>query len=59
MHSKECKESGIDLRDCEYSLALDDGIDLCEWDGWEDKPVVLHIDEDTGRLVPLKQAADD
>ncbi len=55
MHSQQCLESDIDLRDCDYSLALDDGINLIEWDGMEDKPVVLHIAEDTGELVPLEE----
>lgn len=26
LHSKECKDSGIDLRDCAYSRALDRGL---------------------------------
>lgn len=26
MHSQACVDSGIDLRDCEFSLALDDGV---------------------------------
>lgn len=56
MHSKKCSDSGIDLRDCSFSVALDGGIDAQEWDGMEDKAVVLHIAEDTGRLVPLKEA---
>jgi hypothetical protein len=28
LHSQKCKDSGIDLRDCEWSKALDRGIDL-------------------------------
>lgn len=41
LHSWECKESGIDLRECEWSLALDRGIEPTDWDGYEDQPVVL------------------
>lgn len=26
LHSQDCKDSGIDLRECEFSLALDRGI---------------------------------
>ena len=41
LHSQKCKDSGVDLRDCEWSLALDRGIDLADWKGFEDRPVVL------------------
>ncbi len=51
LHSHECKDSGIDLRDCNLSLALDNGIDRSQWDGYEDRPVALGIIHD--RLVPL------
>lgn len=51
LHSQECKDSGIDLRDCELSLAVDDGIDPSQWDGYEDRPVALGIIR--SRLVPL------
>lgn len=43
LHSQCCKESGIDLRKCEWSLALDNGIDFADWKGFEDLPVVLAI----------------
>ena len=51
LHSHECKNSGIDLRDCRFSLALDAGIRDTEWDGFEDRAVALAIIHD--RLVPL------
>ena len=57
MHSKACVESGIDLNDCRFSKALDNGIDPQEWDGWEDKPVILDVEDDA--LVPLGEASDD
>lgn len=41
LHSQQCKDSGIDLRDCEWSLALDRGIDLDDWKDHEDRPVEL------------------
>lgn len=41
LHSQRCKDSGIDLRECEWSLALDRGIDLDDWRDYEDRPVVL------------------
>jgi hypothetical protein len=56
LHSRECLDSGIDLRDCDYSLALDDGIDLDDWWDNEDCAVVLGVD--SGRLVPLSAAGD-
>lgn len=51
LHSKWCRDSGIDLRDCSYSLALDRGIDVQLWSGFEDAPVVLDIAH--GRLKPV------
>lgn len=51
LHSKECLETQPDLRKCEMSIALDAGIRLEDWKGYEDKPVALGIIHD--RLVPL------
>lgn len=51
LHSKLCLESGIDLRDCPFSVALDQGIDEQRWTGYEDVPVMLDIRH--GELVPL------
>ncbi|ACC42321.1 hypothetical protein MMAR_3910 [Mycobacterium marinum M] len=51
LHSHECKDSGIDLRECELSLALDRGIERPSWAGYEDRPVALGIIHE--RLVPL------
>lgn len=54
LHSHECLESGIDLRDCEYSAALDLGIDTNQWRGFEDEAVALYIDHlGPGRLRAL------
>ena len=41
LHSRECKESGRDLRDCPYSVALDNGCHDSAWRGWRDQPVVV------------------
>lgn len=47
LHSAECLTSGRDLRECEYSVALDRGIaDPWPWSRWRrvpDRPVRLHI----------------
>jgi hypothetical protein len=51
LHSKECLDSGIDLRKCRFSIALDRGIDLRRWDGYEDIAVALGVWET--KLVPL------
>lgn len=51
LHSQECKDSGIDLRACPLSLAMDRGIESESWAGFEDRPVALGIIHD--RLVPL------
>lgn len=51
LHSQECVDSGIDLRDCAFSKALDKGINPNKW--VEDCPVVLMrlttmaVDEDS------------
>lgn len=52
LHSRQCLESGIDLRDCPFSLALDEGIDVDRW--IEDVPV--HVITEDGRLVPGVQS---
>lgn len=51
LHSHQCRDSGIDLRDCEFSRALDLGVDADDWDGYEDRPVVVEVRDD--RLVPV------
>ncbi len=51
LHSQRCKDSGIDLRECEWSLALDRGIDLDDWKDYEDRPVVLAFRKQ--RLFPV------
>lgn len=50
LHSAACRDSGIDLRQCEFSLALDRGIDRQAWRGNEGHPVRLVLD--AGRLLP-------
>jgi hypothetical protein len=56
LHSQKCRDSGIDLRDCAFSVALDHGIDMSDWDGWEDQPVTLDIDD---LLVPTPAPGQD
>lgn len=51
LHPVRCRDSGIDLRDCEYSVALDNGIDMRDWTEREDQPVRLAVD-DEGWLIP-------
>jgi len=55
LHSQECRDSGVDLRECPYSLALDFGVDLSGW--VEDVPVRLAFVDD--RLVPLEAVVPD
>nr|DAI83567.1 MAG TPA: hypothetical protein [Caudoviricetes sp.] len=54
LHSRECVDSGGDLRECSYSKALDVGIDVTVWRGEEDRCVVLGLrcDGHDVRLVP-------
>jgi len=47
LHSADCAAQSPDLRRCEYSLALDQGIDVDDW--IEDEPVMLAIVN--GRLI--------
>lgn len=50
LHSQQCKDSGIDLRSCGYSVALDNGIDLHDWQNHQDRTVTLqHVH---GILMP-------
>lgn len=51
LHSQRCLDSGIDLRECMYSLALDNGIDMDAWDGHEDQATLLWVTHEGG-LVP-------
>jgi hypothetical protein len=54
LHSAECRDSGRDLRECPFSIALDRGIehDLPRpgWRSVQDRPVRLEIA--AGYLVP-------
>ena len=52
LHSQRCLDSGIDLRECRFSLALDQGIDRDKWAGREDIPVALGVWG--ARLIPIK-----
>lgn len=54
LHSQRCKDSGADLRECSFSLALDLGIDPQHWNSYEDLPVVLAVQR--GRLVPVGES---
>lgn len=54
LHSQECSASGIDLRECAFSIALDDGIDLGVWADYQDAPVVVAIDDEYDDLVPSR-----
>lgn len=56
LHSRRCLAKYTlladgDLRDCAYSKALDNGIEMADWADHEDKPVALAIYHD--RLIPL------
>lgn len=42
LHPQQCKDSG-DLRECEWSRALSNGIDPADWEGHEDRAVALAI----------------
>ncbi|MGZ0069282.1 hypothetical protein [Microbacterium arborescens] len=52
LHSQDCVDTGRNLRTCPYSIALDLGIDVPTWQGHEDRPVILAIDDDYFDLIP-------
>lgn len=54
LHSQACKDSGIDLRQCPYSIALDRGIDhFLPWTGWRRVPDrAVRLDLVSGYLMP-------
>ena len=58
LHSRQCKESTPDLRDCPFSIALDEGIEngmvWPYWRGRQDQPMRLAIDR-AGYLRPATQ----
>lgn len=56
LHSRECLDSGVDLRECKFSLALDLGLDLFEWHGHEDTAVAIAVSEETAQLLPVPMA---
>ena len=51
LHSQACLRDSFDLRVCDFSLALDRGIDEYEWSDDMDSAVQLVIFK--GRLVPM------
>lgn len=52
LHSQACLDRGRDLRECFFSLALDNGIDMDIWGEHQDKPVRVTITQ-SQRLVPV------
>lgn len=52
LHSKTCLDSGVDLRECRFSVALDEGIRPVSWEGYQDIPVALGVWG--GQLIPIK-----
>lgn len=58
LHSHACVQTGVDLRLCRFSRALNRTIDD-RWRGWEDRPVVVSIDPETHRLIPNAAATEE
>ncbi|UOQ58574.1 hypothetical protein MUN78_07050 [Leucobacter allii] len=60
LHSEECRSSTPDLRDCEYSIAQDRGIDaFYPWLFWstrQDRAVELRVKR--GWLIPMHAVAE-
>jgi len=51
LHSQRCLDSGIDLRECRFSIAMDSGIEPQVWDDLQDRPIILGVEH--GCLVPI------
>jgi hypothetical protein len=51
LHSQMCKDMTPDLRECPFSLALDNGINEYDWADMYDRPLRVMINE--GQLVPV------
>lgn len=47
LHSKNCLEDNLDLRECVFSVALDNGLDMDKWEDYQDMAVVLSIVDDS------------
>lgn len=56
LHSHWCRAATPDLRDCIYSIALDQGISVLHWAGHEDTPVRVTVTDD-GELIPCRDEA--
>lgn len=58
LHSRQCIEAitarGSYLRACPYAFALENGVDLSTWGGFEDIAVVVEINEENGSLLPTR-----
>lgn len=52
LHSARCKDSRPDLRDCRFSLALDNGIDEGDWSDVQDRALRVWVDN-RRRLIPV------
>lgn len=53
LHSRRCRDSGRDLRECPFSVALDTGIDEYDWSDMEDQPVRVTINR-SQKLIPVR-----
>lgn len=51
LHPHSCKDTGIDLRECEYSLAMDIGINPERWTNFFDQAVFVEIENEM--VVPV------
>lgn len=56
LHPKQCLEAYEDLRECPFSRALDQGVLMDPWRGWEDRPVIVEVGDD-GRVHPVREAS--
>jgi hypothetical protein len=53
LHSALCKATTLDLRECPFSMALDNGIEADDWIESLDQPVRVTINRDA-RLIPVR-----
>lgn len=55
LHSEHCRSRGLDLRECAFSVAMDDGVDDAEFEGYTDRAIVMGVDSN-GVLLPAEIA---
>ena len=57
LHSHLCRNTGRDLRECEFSIAMDEGVDWTLFTEQLDRPIIMGVDS-RGLLMPANLATE-